>query len=89
MDFKSKRYIVLDWEQLELLTTGASPYPAVNARRNGLKRTNLGYKSFHGEHNLFNPDILIDIRKYTSWFQTVLEITDLKKFMLARIKHGI
>jgi hypothetical protein len=86
---ENRSFILVDYIQQSFLLTGSSPYPAVNLRRSGLKRTNLGMMHFRGLEKIINPKNLLDLRVENDWSEYFFEIVDKKKFMLAKIKHGI
>jgi len=91
MDLKTENrsFILVDYIQQSILLTGSSPYPAVNLRRSGLKRTNFGFLSFYGPQKFIDSKNLLDLRVEDMWSNYFFEIVDKKKFMLAKIKHGL
>ena len=91
MESDKTLFIVVEWDQLQNIKIGKSPYPAVNLRRCGLKMTHYGYKHFHplNSEDILPDFELLDLRVSEAWFESVLEVIDKKKFMLARIKYGI
>ena len=90
MESDKRLFIILEWDQLQSISVGKSPYPAVNLRRCGLKMTNYGYRHFHFYEKDKTPNFeLLDLRVGDMWYETILEVMDKKKFMLTRIKHGI
>jgi hypothetical protein len=91
MDLKTENrsFILVDYIQQSFLLTGSSPYPAVNLRRSGLKRTSFGMMNFYGLERVLDPKNLLDLRVENDWSEYLFEIVDKKKFMLAKIKHGL
>lgn len=90
METDKRLFIIVDWQQIQSISIGKSPYPAVNLRRCGLKMTNYGYRHFYLYDKDKIPDFkLLDLRVGDMWYETILEVVDKKKFMLTRIKHGI
>lgn len=87
-------FLIVGWDLHLLLRSGKSPYIRVNLRRIGLKETPIKFtiSQYHEKiseyHEIIDLRIRLPENSHFEWWNTIYEITNKQKFMLARIRLG-
>lgn len=87
-------FLIVGWDLHRLLISGKSPYTKVNLRRIGLKETQIKFSISRYHEKISEHHEIIDLRIRQredfnfDWWNTVYEVANKQKFMLARIRLG-